>query len=335
MKSRMRRCMRVALASLACRSGMVQLSLDRHLRNKRLCVLGLHRVLDRAERLMTASEPSIIIAAENFPLMLEYLSRRFQFVSLSDFLSGWMVDNRKPMCLLTFDDGWRDNYDHAYPVLKAMGIPALIFLTTGQLESQSPFWVERLRAACADAEILQRARLMVRPDVALDARNVTVEDLTEYLKRLPAENRNRIMRSLLGDSGTTNACDTMLDWAQVREMAANGIEFGGHTDTHPLLTYEDDDTIGRELRICKQKIEGAIGRTVLAFAYPNGDCDARVREHVRRVGFACGFTTQRGWYAPEEDVYSIPRVLLHDSNLVGRSNEFSASALAFTLVAHG
>ena len=335
MKSRMRRCMRVALASLAYRSGIVQLSLDYHLRNKHLCVLGLHRVLDRAERLMTASEPSLVIAAENFPLMLEYLSRRFQFVSLADFLSGRPVDNRKAKCLLTFDDGWRDNYDNAYPVLKAMGIPALIFLTTGRLESQSPFWVERLRAACADAEILQRARLVLRADVARDMRKISVEDVTEHLKRLPAEQRNRLLRTILGNSSTPNASDAMLDWLQVREMAANGIEFGGHTDTHPLLTYEDDDTIARELHTCKHKIERAIGRTVQAFAYPNGDWDSRVREHVRRAGFACGFTTRRGWYVLEEDVGSIPRVLLHDSNLLGPGNKFSASALMFTLVARG
>jgi peptidoglycan/xylan/chitin deacetylase (PgdA/CDA1 family) len=275
----------------------------------------------------------MVMGAENFSLMLDYLSRRFHFLTLSELLAGRLVNSRKPGCLLTFDDGWRDNYDHAYPVLRAMGIPALIFLTTGQLESRSSFWVERLRTRCANPEILQRTRRILQEHLGTNMQISRVEDVTEHLKRLPAERRNRILESLMDNIDIGNVCDTTLNWTQVREMAASGIEFGGHTVTHSLLTYENDDTISLELRSCKEKIEGVIGTKVLAFAYPNGDWDLRVREHVRKAGFACAFTTSRGWHAPEKDAYTIPRVLLHDANLVDSSNKFFGPALAFTLAA--
>jgi peptidoglycan/xylan/chitin deacetylase (PgdA/CDA1 family) len=122
-----------------------------------------------------------------------------------------------------------------------------------------------------------------------------------------------------------------MTWEQLGEMHSAGVEIGGHTATHPLLTFESDESVRQELSGSKQAIERRLGISVRSFAYPNGDYDDRVRLAVRKAGYACAYTTRSGWFTPGDDLYSIPRYLLHEGNVTGPDGEFSPAMFEFTI----
>jgi peptidoglycan/xylan/chitin deacetylase (PgdA/CDA1 family) len=149
---------------------------------------------------------------------------------------------------------------------------------------------------------------------------------------MSAEERRRMLEQLPldADAGRYDA-DQMMTWEQVVEMSRNGVEFGGHTMTHPLLVYETDEAVEREVRECKQTVEEKLGRKVRGFAYPNGDWNDRVRRKVADAGYACAFTTERGWHRPGQDRFTIRRLLVHEGNVTGFTGKFSPAVFNLTL----
>ena len=285
-------------------------------------VLGLHRVVTDAQRARAHSLPGMLLGEDKFEALLCHLKQRFEIVTLDACLQANLPTATRPLCLLTFDDGWEDNFSSAYPLLKRHGIPAAIFLTTGVIGQSAAFWVERLlRAARRRGWQEIRSRLVAAagsPDLGAD-----IESAVEFLKHMPARRREHILAGVLaGEAGGDASGDAMLTWDQVHAMNHDGISFGAHTVTHPLLTYEEPAEVERELTAAKAKIESELGRPVEAFAYPNGDWNPTVRQAVEAAGYRCAFQVSPGWY-DRGDAFTIRRIFLHDGAVAGWGGGFS------------
>lgn len=310
------------------------------LRKNEVCVLGVHRVLREEEKNRSNSLDSIILREATFVKALEYITRRFYVVSLDTFLESETRDIRlsRPLCLLTFDDGWRDSYTVAYPWLKKFGLPATMFITTGFVGAQVSFWVEQVVGVWRSSSPRERTRSLLTAIIPEQGQATRLEEIIEYLKHMPAEKRQCILQQLVPMQEERNRHDEVdqtLTWDQVIEMSHEGIDFGAHTVTHPLLTYEDDMTVERELRVAKQTLEEKVGKKVRVFAYPNGDWDDRVRQWVEQTGYECAFTTRQGWYRSGQDRYTVRRIMLHEGNVTGRHGQFSPAMFNLTLAAWG
>lgn len=273
----------------------------------------------------------MLMQERTFARLLEHLAASWSVLSLDQFLDG-IVDGGaaglapgRPHCLLTFDDGWQDNFATAFPLLRSAGLPATVFLTVGYIEGRCFPWVESLLAACnADAA------LTCRVQVGLGAADLHAS--IERLKRMPAADRAQVLQELIPTrAAAPSPVDRMMSWVQIQEMSSQGITFGGHSLTHPLLVYESDDTLEREIRGCRSVLEGKLARKVRGFAYPNGDWDARVRETVVRAGFDCAFATQHGWHPPDADRFTIRRIMLHEHAVTGADGQFSPAAFNLTV----
>lgn len=336
MADKIRRFLHVTVASVLhyCGALRVWRAIRMRLRGKiAVCVLGLHRVLSEQDVNQSKSQYGIVIREKTFVQLLEYLARHFHVVSLDAFLENenGNTPHSMPLCLITFDDGWKDNYTVALPRLEQRRLPATIFLVTGLVESQELFWVERLRLACEDPtgreRILSEAGAGKIPSADID-------QIIEHLKRMPAEQRGIILSRInppLTIHGGRDGIDRLMKWSEVNEMSARGVEFGTHTVNHPLLTYETDATIENELRASKRALESHLKKEVHSFAYPNGDWDERVRNWVARTGYRCAFTTRLGWHYSGDDLYTIRRVMIHERNVTGFDGEFSPAVCSFTL----
>jgi peptidoglycan/xylan/chitin deacetylase (PgdA/CDA1 family) len=305
----------------------------RLLRQDQVCVLGFHRVLSPEEFRSSDSLAGMMMKERTFAELLAYAQEHFQVIGLNE-LSSAGESFAKPRCLLTFDDGWRDNYTRAYPWLRKYNLPAVIFLTAGFVGGGACLWVEQLSRAWKDAAIQPGLRPAVETLLKTGDIRPSLENLIEYLKHMSGEARLSLLRRLLpaGIQGNhRSAVDEMVNWDEVVEMSGSGIDFGAHTLTHPLLPYEDELTIEAELRQPKEILEERLGRKITAFAYPNGDWNEGIRRRVQETGYGYAFTTQAGWYRAGEDPYTICRVLLHEGNVTGSDGRFSPAMFNLTL----
>lgn len=302
-----------------------------------VCVVGLHRVLTPDEQERSNSLEGMVIRESTYLALLAYLQTRFRVIGLDDLAnaSGRKSGSTESWCVITFDDGWEDTYSRAFPGLKKYGLPAVVFLATDAIGTTGGFWVERVKHAWRVPAARERMKSAVQ---AIAAAMVTgsgdLEDLVEWLKRMPSAKRDAILEHVFpgGGNGDNGAqVDAMLSWEQALEMSRAGVEIGAHTVSHPLLTYEEPDVVERELKVSKQVLEEKLGKQVRAFAYPNGDWNEQVRKKVEDAGYQWAFTTHPGWHGARENSRTISRLLLHEGNITTRDGEFSPAMLNLTL----
>jgi len=320
--------MRDACAQTLWWTGATQAQRRRRVAKGEVCVLGLHRVLRDADRERASSLDAIILSEKSFAAVLEHLAARYRLLTLEEFMAGQWPRNDAPPVLLTFDDGWQDNYTTAFPALKRAGVPATIFLATDYVGSGKTFWIEQLLRVCKDAQRRGQILRQAGSD-GLDQRSIV--ELVEQLKRMSSAQRDEVLKRLGCEVNAPANGDALMSWEQVREMAAAGISFASHTASHPLLTYEDDARVRQELVRSREALQSVLVGKVHALAYPNGDQNPRVRKLAQDAGYEAAFTTEQRWAAAGDDRMALPRMLLHDGKVTDAGGRFSAAAFEFSL----
>ena len=242
-----------------------------------------------------------------FRRQIEYLSRHFSIVSLStavELLEHDAVD--KPTVVLTFDDGYQNNYDVAFPVLQEYGVPAIIFLTTGLVDSSDSVWF------CHIIRALSSTR---KPSLVWDGEEL---DLSEPARRAAASVRlqasvkehsptdvgrlvGHIYERLRVDPVSSFELESpfrMLHGSAIRTMFQSGlVEFGAHTETHAILSLLSSEEKRKEIAGSVNAVQRLIGQPCKFFAYPNGrpqDYDAETVELLRECGISAGLSTLSG-----------------------------------------
>ncbi|MEZ5942814.1 MAG: polysaccharide deacetylase family protein [Planctomycetaceae bacterium] len=255
---------------------------------------------------------------EEFAAQLAFLSREFDVIRL-DQVNDILTGKRKRGVLLTFDDGYRDNYELAFPVLKEYGLSAVFFLTTGFLDNGTLAWWDEL------AWTVRTSPLPTIPEnrwtgaaIAFDEpnRERAIRRLLGIHKQLPWKEtpafRQELRELLKVELPTSDQlADVWMTWDMVREMHAGGMEFGGHTVTHPVLANLPVAEQREEIVQSKQRIETEIGSPIQAFSYPVGQHDsftAETEELLKEVGYRFGFSFMAGiGKAHTADWLSLPR----------------------------
>ncbi len=287
----------------------------------RLTVLAYHRILDPAESGGLEFDPGVVSATpEMFERQMRHVARNFSVIGLSDLddhlATGRALPDRP--ALITFDDGYRDNYDAAFPVLRAMGLPAVIFLITGAIGTDRVMWWDELPYLLANTA-LSRAELPlvgVRELAAGPDRAALRADLLRALKEVPDERRATAMEELrvaLGVAAPRLSSPLFIGWDEVEDLVAHGVECQPHTVDHPLLTRVNDRRARDEVARSAADIAERTGRTARAFAYPNGSYDASTLDALRAAGISIGFTMRLGpcrAAAVGSSPLEIPRVAL-------------------------
>ncbi len=283
----------------------------RALTGRRHVILTFHRVRPPGQ----AADPFDTcpsVSAETFQRILEHLQRRFTILPLAELCER--RGQKAPVAAVTFDDGWRDNYDLAFPILRQLGVPATIFLVTSKIGGRELFWQQTLgqvfRAASeaprGDAANGLRSLLRVR-----DGRPLTYQlyrDTVVCWKNLKqAECFDRLRRAGWAVSQGAACPRQFLTADEVREMAAAGVSFGSHTVTHAILPYLPAAQIEWELAQSKAALEGLLGGAIGALAYPNGQWSPLVVEYAQRTGYSIACTTHASRLSGKERLLCLPR----------------------------
>ena len=265
---------------------------------RRVLILSYHRIVEDFENERRRAIPGLLLSRATFVRQLDELHRAgFDVVTLGTamrVISG-ELEPRRDTAVLSFDDGYRDVHDHAFPVLERRGLPATVYLASGFVGSHARFPHDRLHhlLKLTMGRSGRPGRNVLAADL-LDARAALVVE--QLISRRPAnalqELIARIERSLGASAELLPSSGEVLTWEMVRRMAAAGLEFGAHTVNHVVLTHESDESIDREIAASKAEIEQRVGRAVRDFAYPNGYYDRRVVAALVRHGFRSAVTTE-------------------------------------------
>jgi peptidoglycan/xylan/chitin deacetylase (PgdA/CDA1 family) len=272
--------------------------------NRRGCrILVYHRFGDRHAKL----------AAQ-----CEHIRKHYQPVSMRQVAESLRGGPALPdyAVAVTIDDGYRDFLLHGHPVFSQYEIPVTVFVITGFIDRELWPWWDQL------TYMFQRTR---RGAISFLGREVlisgeilrVIDGVTQSLKRLPRQERTaRIheLQQLLEVDLPKDAPAEFepLNWDEVRQLNGRGVEFGGHTRTHPILTcIAGEAELHEEIAGSKKRLDEQLGSPSLHFAYPNGtssDYDERTVAAVRACGFATAVTLGRKFVSTKADRLELPRL---------------------------
>lgn len=279
-------------------------------------ILCYHRVGTEGVPLFSRLHPAV------FEAQMKYLRDHYRVVPLgqlcAELKNGDLV---KPTLAITFDDGYRDLYTHAFPVLQKFRIPATIYLIGRSMETGECPWYDRIFVALDDASVrvleveLDMPRQFQLNSVA--ARRDAAWEIICYLRKIPDGERIKWCGSFEARMRPSQdkLNGRMLDWSQVRLMQAAGVYFGAHTMTHPSVARVEAARLEVELNSSRKLLEAGLDTPAEDFAYPfgkPGDCLSACTDFLSRFGYRSAVTTVEGINSDGADLWRLNRMQIGD-----------------------
>jgi len=285
-------------------------SLSGLLKPNRLSILVYHRVLDERDYLRP-DEPDVY----EFDRQMGLISKHFSPISLTEGVEK-LREGKLPRgaVSVTFDDGYADNERNALPVLEKWGIPATIFIATDFLDG-GIMWndavTECIRSARTNCLDMSKVGL---PDYDIGTpgqKCAAASDIIRRIKYFDQKIRADIVEHLVSVVDSDLPKDLMLTRNSLLKLSDSGVEIGGHTKSHPILSELQDKLAVDEIRGGREILADILGCEVKHFAYPNGkygiDFHKRHMEMVHEAGYRYAFTTDRGVANTHTDPRLLPR----------------------------
>lgn len=260
-----------------------------------------------------------------FEKHISILARHFNVITHQhavDILRGDLPPVKNAV-VIHFDDGYRDNYFNAFPILKKYELPATVFLTTGLISTEKRLWLNEFYLefykSCVhqiDLEFMGNGKQILNMSTERDKLSALL-GIRNIIKNANSEMRgivvDEVVRQLrVQGSGFESDDLKMLTWEQVREMAEHNIDFGAHTVNHLILENETEETMRYEVTESKRVIEQNLGKEVTDFAYPGNNgrgFNDMTRKLIINSGYqsCCTFSTGNGFNNIGCDLFMIER----------------------------
>lgn len=297
-----------------------------------LTVLNYHRINDINQGNFTSYKPNVSATQVEFAKQMEHIKKNYNLINC-EHLIAWLYGKRElpqRAALITFDDGYQDNLGNAYPILNALDIPAVIFITTDFIGSKTPFYWDfvaysfsQTNKDCVNLPLLGNVKW-----TNVNERDNVLHRWITVLKKVPDVQKQECIGQLTNLLEVAIEEDAFmglyLNWDQVRQLSRDGIEFGSHTASHPILTRVDSAHVRTELKKSKDRIEEEIGKPVIAFAYPNGQKDDYSQEiinQVRELGMNIAFSLLPGptrYSNVRKNPFAIRRISIGNNDIFPR-----------------
>ena len=320
MKAVLKQFIKPALVSLAGRVGPHA----RAGKHPRLWLLMYHRILPDHDERYRQEEPGMLVRPETLEMHIQEMKRQFDLMPFAEWvhLSQTGLPVPKRACAITFDDGWLDNYEYAFPVLRAHAAPATLFAVAEKIGTDFQFWPNVLAVLLlhgAKKELEQHA--LFQPYTCNLTDKVTADQVAEVIKRLKVHKDADIFAALEQISWRASCAryaggmpPALMNWDQLCEMKQSGlVDVGSHTCTHRRLTDAlSPAELEYEIIHSKEVLERRLRSPIDLFCFPNGDYNdlalSLVKQHYR-----ASVTTQRGINRADNlNIHELTRIGLHD-----------------------
>ena len=288
-------------------------------RKGRLSTFIFHRVLPQPDPLLP-DEPDY----DRFDRIVAFIASHFRVMPLSDAADA-LARGTLPAAAacITFDDGYADNLTVAVPVLRQHGVSATFFIATSFIDG-GRMWndtvIEAVRGV-PDCVLDWRDLGLGQHDLSCaTSRVLAYRSMLVALKHLPVSQRGELTQEIGRRAGLPAHSDLMLTRDQLVALRNAGMDIGGHTMTHPILSKLDDASARNEIGGGREQLAAWLGEPPTVFAYPNGvpsqDYGDRDVALVRGAGFQAAVSTARGTAGRGVDVFQIPRFTPWDQDML-------------------
>ena len=298
---------------------------------KNLLILTYHRVLPQDHPDLKFEQPGMYVTPQTFRLHMEELKKRFELLHLSDWIEASKKKQslNKYCCAVTFDDGWLDNYEYAYPIIKELEIPVTVFVVSSYLGTRYSFWPNRLSRLLGSLNEKQLSILINSKegewlkllDLVTDdfIRNgLDIEKINQLIEHFKVYSENELnkyideLESVFGGQVGSEAVDLMSQ-GQLEEMVQSGlVRVGSHTCHHKrLLDDLSKNEVDIEVRQSKNDLQAMLNTLIELFCYPNGNYTDYSLSVVKN-NYAAACSTIKGWNTPRSDVMLLKRIGLHE-----------------------
>jgi peptidoglycan/xylan/chitin deacetylase (PgdA/CDA1 family) len=251
--------------------------------------------------------------AQALAAQLRYLARHFKVVSLETMLER-LTNGSRPLAqeiVLTFDDGLRNNFTVAYPILRELQLPATFFVCPSLVESGTWLWNHEMRCRLQTLAVPELAELRMK----LLAPGTSVDGIVEWMKTLRLPQRRQAEATIqqatrdFRPTERQRAAFDIMDWNDMRSLDRTLITVGSHTLSHPILTTLNAQEIEWEILESRKCLEQRLQHRVDFFCYPNGAYDQRAYQTVKET-YRAAVTTESGVLDEQEglDVHRLPRI---------------------------
>jgi peptidoglycan/xylan/chitin deacetylase (PgdA/CDA1 family) len=309
-------------------------------------VVCYHRVVEDFRAGARSSIPAMLTSQRMLERHLDWIGFRYRFVTLGE-LGARLEDRREfdePMAAITFDDGYRDVYENAFPLLQRKGIPSAVFVVSDVVGTSELQVFDKLYAllsrAIADGRHGQHAlaRAFCGPEASLRVELARLRRLgadplagTTFLLNVLSQARLRDLIQVLEEEIPLDQAGLEglrpLTWEMVSTMLQAGTTIGSHTKTHVLLTTESEPTALEEIAGSRDRLQQRLGIPIEHFAYPDGRFDADVLRMVSEAGYRFAYTVCRHRSADRPRL-TIPRQVLWEGSCLNVLGRFSPAVMS-------
>lgn len=297
--------------------------LARKINTNSVLILTYHQVLPYSSKFKQFDYRNVV-SKEAFYQQIKFLKAHYDVISLAEAVQllseKWQKGN---YAVITFDDGYKNNFTYALPVIKDLGVTATFFISTALIDSNDCLWTDwvtylLLNSSNRTLEIALPDRNFYFELSNADSRIRASFVLRSFLKGSTYEVSQHVLEQMKQQTKqNTSPVEAdpdryaFLTWQEVKAMHAAGMDIGAHTHNHILLSMISDDEVRLELKTSKEAIEKNLGVQCPHFSYPNGgrnDFNERHFSILKELGYHAAVTQIPGVNRVGDNLYSLKRI---------------------------
>ena len=320
-----RQYIKIFISSCLYYSGVLQ-QCNKYLMKHKAIIMAYHRIIPDSMLNPMTQMQGMYVSEQSFDMHMQWLLRNFDMVKVEDII--YRINNAKkwdrPLCAITFDDGWKDNYEYALPILKKYNIPATVFIVGSNLDEFKPVcWYIIFEVVIQSGNL----KNLIVDNLAIDnfiekSYSIhTVErarKLIKLLRELPyyefirvCDIFNKYFINHFNFDNFRNKYET-LSLKDVQEMSKYGIDFGYHTLNHYMLTKIAPEKLNDELIVPENIKKDKLINFVPIFCYPDGKYNRVVIDMLRRNNYIGAVSLRQGVNDINTDCFEMFRINVHD-----------------------
>ena len=299
------------LASLLHYMGIVRIFRFITKKKKKIKILMYHRIADNSIDILPYYS-QLNVSVKSFEEQIIYLKKNYNIIRVED------IENApENSVIITFDDGYLDNYTNAYPILKKYDVPATIFVAADAIDGKI-LWINKYYYCLNNIsleELIDYFNIITNADIKLKNKIKSAEEMQHFLMfKLNKKRREIIIEKIIKHFKLKLPIKNYMTWNNLKEMSKNNISIGSHTCSHQLLSTLTAEEIEEELINSKKKIEDNVNK-VNAIAYPWGNKKSFNKEVIKTASkyYKYGLTTLP--YLNFKNKLLLPRISVPNKNI--------------------